>query len=83
MSPEEMRAHALQAGLKALELFVPTPANRTVDLLVKYTMLSFNWISQGIVGNSVIPAVVVEPPMMQPPRKKADPSENTSGPAGG
>lgn len=83
MTEDEKRAHALHAGLKALELFVPLAANRNIDLLVKYTMLSYNWISAGIVGNSVIPPVVVESPMYQPPRIKVDPSSNTSGPSGG
>lgn len=83
MTEDEKRAHALHAGLKALELFVPVQANRTTAVLVQYTMLAYNWISQGIIGNSVIPSAVIEPPLMQPARPKVDPSVNTSGPAGG
>ena len=72
MIEEEKRAQALHAGLKALEVFHPIQTDRTVARLVQYTMLGYNWISEGIIGNSVIPQQVVEQPIKPPELKSVD-----------
>ncbi len=82
MTEEEKRTQALHAGLNALVAFHPL-ADRTVTRLIKYTMLSYNWINTGAITNSDMPPQNVEAAYQPPKPAVKDDSGKTATKVGG
>jgi hypothetical protein len=82
VTEEEKRVHALASGLMALQTFHAL-ADRNVARLIKYTMLSYNWINTGAITNSDMPPQNVETAYQPPKPPVKDPSSSTATKVGG